>query len=210
MTFHETLFPLDIALNSEGGPERRTDIVTLASGHEVRNSPWAMARRRYNAGYGVKSLSDIETVISFFEARQGRLHAFRFRDPFDHKSSSILSDPAASDQSIGIGDGETTIFLLVKSYVQGGTTVNRRIEKPVAGSIAIEVNGAAMAEGDDFDVDYTSGAVTFAAPPPEGAAITAGFIFDTPVRFDTDQLQISLAAFRAGDIPSIPMIEVYG
>ncbi|MBI1365771.1 MAG: TIGR02217 family protein [Alphaproteobacteria bacterium] len=202
--FHEVLFPVDIAFNSEGGPARKTEIVTLVSGREERNSPWAGSRRSYNAGYGVKSLADIEAVIAFFEARKGRLYGFRFRDPFDFKSCPLAADPAAGDQQIGTGDGATRSFQLTKTYASGGAVSIRTITKPVAGSVLAAVDGAAAA----FTVDETSGIVVFDAPPPAGAVVTAGFLFDTPARFDTDQLRINLAAFRAGDIPSIPLIEL--
>ncbi len=208
MSFHETLFPVDIALNSEGGPTRRTDIVALVSGHEERNSPWAGSRRSFNAGYGVKSIGDIEDIIAFFEARQGRLFGFRFRDPFDFKSCKIAAAPANNDQLLGTGDGAATTFQLVKQYPSGPAAYSRAIKKPVTGSVLVAIDGAAQSQGADFSVDDTTGAITMSGPPAAGAAVTAGFLFDTPVRFDTDELRISLAAFKAGDIPSIPLIEV--
>lgn len=206
--FHEALFPVDIALNSEGGPTRRTEIVALASGHEARNSLWAGSRRRFNAGYGVKGLADIEAAIAFFEARRGRLYGFRFRDPFDWKSCALADEPAADDQSIGTGDGAQTVFQLTKSYSSGGERYARTIAKPVVGSVRVAVAGSELAEGADFTVDETTGLVTLAEAPAAGADATAGFLFDTPVRFDTDELRVNLAAFRAGDIPSIPLVEV--
>ena len=205
MTFHDIRFPLAISLNSEGGPSRKTEIVTLVSGREERNSPWAGSRRAFNAGYGVKSLADIETVIAFFEARMGRLHAFRFRDPFDWKSCALAAAPAATDQLIGTGDGETQSFPLIKRYQSGPSSYARAITKPVAGSVLVHVGGAPAA----FALDETAGVILFDAPPAESAVITAGFAFDVPVRFDTDSLRINLAAFEAGDIPSIPLIEVF-
>ncbi len=208
MAFHEVLFPVDIALNSEGGPMRRTDIVALVSGHEERNSPWAGSRRRFNAGYGVKSIDDIEDVIAFFEARHGALYGFRFRDPFDFKSCRVAASPDAGDQLIASGDGEATSFQLVKRYDSGGASYVRPIKKPVAGSTIVAVDGVLQAAGDDYSVDEASGVVSIAEPPAPGVAITAGYIFDTPVRFETDELRINLAAFKAGDIPSIPLIEV--
>lgn len=204
-SFHEILFPVDIALNSEGGPSRRTDIVTLVSGHEERNSPHANSRRSYNAGYGVKSMADIEAVIAFFEARRGRLYGFRFRDPFDHKSCALAAAPGAEDQQIGAGDGETPDFQLVKTYVSGAASSSREIRKPVAGTVLAAVGGEAAS----FTLDEATGIVTFAEAPAAGAIVTAGFVFDTPVRFDADALRINLAAFKAGDIPSIPLIEVF-
>ena len=203
--FHDVLFPLDIALNSEGGPVRKTEIVALVSGHEQRNAQWAHSRRSWNAGYGVKSMADIEKVTAFFEARAGRLHAFRFRDPFDHQSAPYGKAVTPFDQAIGEGDGAALNFPLLKTYASGGADYRRRIVKPVAGSVRVAVGGAETAA---FTADDTSGAVTFAVAPPAGAVVTAGFLFDCPARFDSDALRINLAAFRAGDIPSIPLIEV--
>jgi len=203
--FHETLFPVDISLNSEGGPTRKTDIVTLMSGHEERNSPWAGSRRAFNAGYGVKSLSDIEDIIAFFEARHGKLIGFRFRDPFDHKSCKVGEEISASDQLIGIGDGTTTRFQLKKQYENGGASYEREIIKPVAGTLVVALNGASTSA---YVLEDTTGEVALNVAPDQGVSVTAGFIFDTPVRFDTDSLRINLAAFKAGDIPSIPLIEV--
>ena len=61
-------------------------MVTLTNGFEERNTPWAEARRRYDAGVSLRSLDDIEDLIAFFEARQGQLHAFRWKDWADFKS----------------------------------------------------------------------------------------------------------------------------
>lgn len=203
--FHDVLFPLDIALNSEGGPVRKTEIVTLVSGHEQRNAQWANSRRSWNAGYGVKSMADIEKVTAFFEARQGRLHAFRFRDPFDHQSGPYGKAVSAPDQVLGAGDGASSGFALWKTYASGGADYRRRITRPVAGTVRVAVSGA---ETSAFTLDDTSGVITLAAAPPAGAIVTAGYLFDCPARFDADALRINLAAFRAGDIPSIPLIEV--
>ncbi len=134
MAFHEVRFPTAIALGSRGGPERRTEIVTLASGREQRNARWMQSRRRYNAGWGVKSRADLVAVIAFFEERRGRLHGFRFRDPVDFSSSGIESVTPV-DQWIGIGDGTTASFQLVKSYGATADAYHRPLRKPVAGSV---------------------------------------------------------------------------
>ena len=208
MAFHEIRFPLGIALGASGGPERRTEIVTLGSGREERNSPWAMSRRRYNAGLGLKKLDDIHEAIAFFEARHGRLHGFRWRDRADWKSGSPGASVTPLDQVLGEGDGARAAFQLVKTYVSGEASYTREIVKPVAGSLRIAVAGEAMAEGADFSADHTTGIVTFAVAPAEGASVTAGFEFDVPVRFDTDFLDINLAAFEAGSVPDIPVVEI--
>jgi uncharacterized protein (TIGR02217 family) len=208
MAFHDIRFPLEIALGTSGGPERRTDIVTLGSGREERNSPWALSRRRYNAGMGLKRLDDIHALIAFFEARHGRLHGFRWKDRADWKSAAPSAAVSPLDQALGQGDGERTSFQLVKTYASGGASYAREIAKPVAGSIRMAVAGAPMEEGVDYTADPATGLVTFTSPPASGAAVTAGFEFDVPVRFDTDFLDINLAAFEAGSVPDIPVVEI--
>ncbi len=210
MAFHDVRFPLEVAFGSSGGPERRTDIVTLGSGHEERNSPWADSRRRYNAGYGVRSLEDLHTVISFFEARHGRLHGFRWKDRVDYASGAYGAPVTPLDEELGVGDGSTTTFALKKTYQSGGASYERTIEKPVDGSVRVAVAGFEQILGTDFVLDTSTGLVTFlnGQEPGVGLSVTAGFEFDVPVRFDTDFLEINLTSFEAGDIPAIPLVEL--
>jgi uncharacterized protein (TIGR02217 family) len=208
MTFHEVRFPTKIGFGSSGGPERKTEIVALGSGFEERNTPWAHGRRRYDAGLGVKSLNDIYAVIAFFEARRGRLHGFRWKDHLDYRSKGPLETVAALDQTLGTGTGTQTVFALAKTYVSGPASYTRPVTKPVAGSVMVAVAGVAKTLGTDYTLDLTAATVTFAAAPASGAAVTAGFEFDVPVRFDTDRLDISLAGFKAGELPHIPVVEI--
>ena len=181
--FHEVLFPLSIAFGSSGGPERRTDVVLLASGHEERNARWADSRRRYNAGTGVHSLADLHALIGFFEERRGRLYGFRWRDRADWKSCAPGGAPDPEDQPIGIGDGVLATFQLVKTYGEGIAPYQRTIAKPVEESVRVAVGGVEKAEGIDFSVNHATGVVTFLAGhiPPDDAIVTAGFEFDVPV-----------------------------
>jgi uncharacterized protein (TIGR02217 family) len=205
--FHEVSFPVAVGLGATGGPERRTEIVALASGREVRNARWADSRRRWDAGSGVKTLDDLHAVIVFFEERRGRLHGFRFRDRADWKSCAPGATPAATDQRIGTGDGTTKTFALVKRYGSAFAPWDRRIAKPVAGTVLVAVAGTPLAGG-AFTTDAAAGTVTLTTAPATGAAVTAGFQFDVPVRFDTDALTVDLSGFAAGEIPSIPLVEV--
>ena len=206
MNFHDVRFPAAISFGSSGGVERRTDIVELVSGYEERNSPWAHSRRRYDAGLGVRSLDDLAAVLAFFEARHGRLFGFRWKDWLDHTSCAPSATPAATDQAM-VGGGSPTEWSLAKAYRDGGGSYVRPIRKPVPGTVRVAVDGVELA-AEDFTVDGASGLVTLAEAPRDGAAMTAGFEFDVPARFDTDLIEVNLAAFRAGEIPSIPVIEV--
>lgn len=208
MNFHDIRFPASLSFGALGGPERRTEIVALANGFEERNSPWAQSRRRYDAGLGMRSLDDLAEAVAFFEARQGQLYGFRWKDWIDYKSCAPSERPGPYDQLIATGDDERTVFELVKLYTSGGHSHRRRISKPIAPSVSIALDGDELVEGEGFSVDYATGLVSFPDAPPLGAPITAGFEFDVPVRFDTDRIAVSYAGFEAGEIPAIPVVEV--
>lgn len=204
--FHDVRFPLGVSFGATGGPEWRNEIVTLTSGHEKRNARWAHSRRHFDAGTGLRSLDDLRTVLAFFEARRGSLYGFRFRDPFDFSSAAGNTPPTSHDQKIGTGDGVSRKFQLVKHYED----YIRPITCPVADTVLIAIDGAAVGQGEAFTLDPLSGVVTFETDyvPAKGAIVTAGFLFDVAVRFDTDRLLASIASFQAGEIPSIPILEV--
>ena len=210
MTFHDVRFPTDISLGARGGPERRTEIVVLGSGHEERNTRWAHSRRKYNAGYGVKTLNDLHAVIAFFEERKGRLYGFRWRDAMDFKSGLPQDDVNLTDQVLGVGDGTTDQFQLIKQYGSAFEPYNRIINKPVSTSVLIGVDGVLQSEGTAYNLDDSTGLVTFfpAHIPASGQNVTAGYEFDVAVRFDSDQLKINMSRFKAGEIPDIPIIEI--
>ncbi|OYW32372.1 MAG: glycoside hydrolase family 24 [Rhizobiales bacterium 12-66-7] len=209
-SFHEVLFPLDVALGASGGPERVTQVVTTASGREERNARSADSRRRFDAGYGVKTLAALHDVLAFFEERRGRLYGFRWRDRLDQFSCPPGASISPLDQTLGTGDGARAVFALTKTYGAFHAPYARAIAKPVAGTVRVAIDGVEQAEGAAFGCDPASGRVTFLPGhvPPVGARVSAGFQFDVPVRFDTDFLEVNLTAFAAGDIPRIPVIEI--
>ena len=206
MAFHEVRFPDNISRGARGGPERRTQIVELASGDEERNASWANSRRRYDVAYGIRRADDLAAVVAFFEARNGRLHGFRFKDWADFKSCLPSQAPSATDQPIGTGNGSATLFQLTKRYTSGAQSWTRAITKPVAGTVTIALNGTPQASG--WSVSTATGLLTFTSAPAAGVAITAGFEFDVPVRFDTDALDVTLDLERLGSITSIPLVEI--
>lgn len=208
MAFHDIRFPANLSFGSLGGPERRTEIVTLANGHEERNTPWSQSRRRYDAGLGLRSLDDVEALIAFFEARQGMLHGFRWKDWADYKSCPASRAVSPLDQSLGFGDGVVRVFALAKTYRSGEQGAQRMITRPVAGSVRVAVSGVEQPEGVAWAVDAATGLITLTDAPAAAAEVTAGFEFDVPVRFDTDLIQVSVASFQAGDVPKVPVIEV--
>lgn len=200
--FHEVSLPISLALAASGGPERRVETVTLSGGQEARNAAWVGSRRRWDIGSAASRVETLQALIAFFEARGGRLHGFRFRDMLDDRSGNPGAEVSPIDQAIGVGDGARREFALVKHY--GGWA--RRIWKPVAGSVRVAVDGAEAA----FSVDAGTGLVTLVEAPSLGAAVTAGFRFDCPVRFDADRLDVTLEGFGAGRAIRVPLVEIIG
>jgi uncharacterized protein (TIGR02217 family) len=197
MAFEEVRFPTDISYGSSGGPEYSTDIVEIASGFEQRNSNWVSARARYNVAHGVKTKTQLDALIAFFRARQGRAHGFRFKDWADFQANGEL---------IGVGNGATTSFQLTKKYTSGSQTETRTIFKPVSGSVKIYKDAVLQTSG--VVVNTTTGLVTFTTAPTSGINITADFEFDVPVRFDTDRLSSSLDQYGSHSWYDIPLLEI--
>lgn len=208
MAFHEVRFPDNISRSARGGPERRTQIVELASGDEERNASWANSRRRYDVAYGIRRADDLASVVAFFEARNGRLHGFRYKDWADYKSALPSQAITATDQQIGTGTGTGSLqtFQLAKRYTSGAQTWVRTITKPVAGTVRVALGLVEQMSG--WTVDTTTGVVTFTTAPAGGVIVRAGFEFDVPVRFDSDTLDVSLDFERLGSITSIPLLEI--
>ena len=200
--FEDVLFPIEIGAEASVAPNFSTNIVTSASGFEARNVNWSQARLRFDAGPGVRGDAELETLLAFYRARRGPAVAFRFRDPYDNSSHGMTGEPTAADQAIGTGDGTRSRFALVKNY---GGGEQRRITRPIAGTIRVAVDGTELATGWTLD---DKGFVQLGQAPAAGAVVTAGYLFDVPVRFAEDRLEINRATFRAGEAPSVPLIEV--
>ncbi|MEK9209911.1 DUF2460 domain-containing protein [Sphingomonas sp. 2378] len=189
--FDDILFPLALGREAEVTPGFSTAILTGAGGREARNAAWAEARTTYDVGPGIRSAEDVARLLAFFRARMGPARGFRLRDPFDS---------TGTEERVGTGDGTTRRFALVRHY----DDQVRRITRPLAGSVSVKVAGAGVT---DFVVEPGGWLLLDTAPAP-GTAITASFTFDVPVRFAEDRLSATLAGFRAGAVPSVPLVEV--
>ena len=206
MAFDEVSFPLDIAYGSTGGPTRKTNILTLDSGAEFRNSPWGGSRHKFNVGVGVKTYDQLHTLKTFWEAREGALRGFRYKDWSDYKSCAPQQTTSHLDQDIGVGTGALTTFQLKKTYSSGGRSYIRTIYKPIAGTVKVALNGVNQTSG--WTVSTTTGVISFSSPPGAAVVVQAGFEFEVPCRFDADELQIDLTAFEHGMSPDIMVLEV--
>lgn len=195
MSFDEVRLPTKIAFGAVGGPRFRTEVVVLGSGHEQRNAEWSASRARWDIAPGIQSRADLDAIIAFWYARQGRLRGFRFKDHTDFAVQGQVLIAAAA--------GGETSAQLVRTYVSGGLTHSRTITKPVEGTVQLYADGVPLGA----TVDGATGMVTF-APLTAGAVLTADFEFDVPVRFDTDTLEIRQVTHARDAIQTLPIVEV--
>ncbi len=202
--FDDVLYPFALGRNTAVAPEFSTSIAVTASGHEQRNALWSDARVHFDVGPGIRSEAELSELLAFFRARRGPARGFRIMDPFDHSSNGMTGNPTMFDQLIGTGDGLRADFQLTKSYGDGPDPQVRPITRPRADTLLVSVGDAAVTAW----TLRSGGVLSFSAPPPAGAKIRAGFLFDVPVRFAEDRIDISAVNFAAGEAPSIPLIEL--
>jgi uncharacterized protein (TIGR02217 family) len=198
--FDDVRFPLVLAQGARGGPERPVEVLKLASGREVRGSSWAGSRRRWDVSGAVDTLDRLYEIMAFFEARQGPLKAFRFRDPLDHSSARPGVDVSALDQVLGLGDGAQTRFALRKAYGD----VWRDIRQPLEGSVEVALDIVMVESG--WHVERHE--IVFDVPPAVGVTVSAGFEFDCVVRFENERFEGVVEAMGTGRATRIGLIEV--
>jgi uncharacterized protein (TIGR02217 family) len=203
MAFHDVRLPEEIERGAQGGPEFKTTVFTLSSGYEKRNIDWERTRGSWDISYGLDRKANMEAVLAFFYARQGKAHSFRFKDWTDFE---IGNASTGVPQSIGTGDGTKKKFQIVRKYASGGYTFSRYVTRPVAGTIRVFLDAVEQSSG--YSVDTETGVVTFISAPAEDVVVGVICEFDVPVRFDIDKLDMQ--AFWAGDytLPNITIIEV--
>ena len=202
MAFHDVQFPPEISFGAVGGPQFKTTIVTLDSGHERRNIDWSVARGEWDVQHGLKDQAAIDALIAFYRAREGMAHGFRFKD---------WSDYQLARQDIGTTDGAAAAFQIFKRYTSL-VDYDRAIAKPVAGTVEVWVNSVAISEGagtGQFAVDTATGIITLGSTlaAQTGTAVEAACEFDVPVRFNLDKMAVTIAFHDIYDWP-VPVIEI--
>jgi hypothetical protein len=233
-TFHNTRFPLQISFGAVGGPEFFTMVSTSGGGHEQRDVKWTNARRKWDVAHGLKDQEDLDELMAFFLARQGKGYPYRFRDWIDFCSDmtnligadagygspedpdtlppiGVLTPVTVLDVDGDVPDGIEVDFQLRKTYDGGGgITVSRDVTHPVSDvdGVRIFIDAVEQDNPTDYSYDDETGIVTFTSAPGVGEVVTADFFFDVPVRFDVDAMPVSITHFDTHDWDAIDVIEL--
>lgn len=210
--FHEIQFPPRISYGARARPAIAADVIELDSGQFETNQKWSSARRSFDAGYGIKSIQDINEIVAFYLCREGVVNGFRWKDFSDFTTAvGSVGTPSNTDCDLGLGDNATQEFQLRKKYVSGSETIYRAIEKPVDGTVVVALDGTPQNLGSDYTLNLTTGVITFSTAPGTGVSVTAGCEFDVPVIFApelAEGIENVYEAFDSGAIPSIPIVEL--
>jgi uncharacterized protein (TIGR02217 family) len=204
MALHDVRFPDAIAQGAQVVPGFSTTVLVSSGGNEQRVGNWAMPRRRYNVGTGLRRRADAATVLAFFIARSGRLHTFRFKD---------WSDYDLPRQTISTTNGSLAAFPVFKNYVSGPVTATRNLKMLVSGTVRCWVNNVERtlgAGGTLFQVNLVTGVITIGSTlaATTGQAVEAQCEFDVHARFDSDEIGLTQRSFDIGEWPDVPVIEV--
>jgi uncharacterized protein (TIGR02217 family) len=193
--------PVHVERESEGGPRFMTDVQVSMTGKEQRISQWDAARCEYDISYGITSRSDVEAVLALFRSRRGQAYPFRFKD---------WNDYTVDDETIGEGDASDATFQIIKTYYDGVLTHTRTIQLPVSGTLTVRVGTVSQVEGVDYNVNYSTGIITFTGGsiPGLGDDIIVSCEFDVPVRFADDYLTLRMLDDSFATVPGIKIVEV--
>jgi uncharacterized protein (TIGR02217 family) len=201
--FDEVRFPEDVSFGSSGGPTFKTSIFEAYRGGEKRNIDWASPLMEFDVAYGIKTDEQMARVIAFFNARQGKLRGFRYKNWANYQ---IIND------NIAIGDGLSNRLPIIRTYGFPATQTYKRLYKIVLGSVSgVRIGNETLVEGEDYAIDYNSGEIIFSADriPGEGTPIkVTNLEFDEPVRFDIDNLNIVIEAFNNNSISQLPLVGI--
>lgn len=192
---------------SSGGPAFLTGQVRLAGGDVHRTRQWQDPLHRWDIAHNIKRPEDIADLRAFHMARAGAHRGFLFKDWLDYTSAADGGTaPTALDQPLGIGDGATTDFQLVKRYADTINPYDRPIAWPVTGTLVVAADGTPIGSG--VSVDRGTGIVTITPAPAAAVVLTAGFEFDVPVHFEDDWLSITFDTINSRSAQAIVIEEL--
>lgn len=198
-------FDVNISYGSSGGSGFNTTVFEGHGGVEQRGINWATTKGKWNVAQGIRTAADMQGIKDLFMVVYGKAIGFRFKDWGDFQMTLEEATP--------IANGVNNTFKMQRTYTAGALSYIRRVFKPVSGTIHVFDNGVERTLGagaSQVNIDYTTGIMTFGASiiPVNTHIITVTGEFDLPVRFDTDDLNITQDSFDTETWNNIPLVEL--
>lgn len=219
MPFLDTYMPPEVpGYPCVSAPRTKTTISASWGGGEQRNQEWEHPLHKFILPEGVRNWSVVLGLGKMWKVTNGPFRSFAWRDPLDKASCDLLvpneldedviARLSATDQALGTGDGFTDQFQLTKRYTYGGLNYDRPIYLPVLSTVLVADNGV-LVDPANYTVSRPGGIVQFDMPPADGHTLTAGFLFDVEVRFESDDaFEGILRTWQMGGFADITLVEV--
>jgi uncharacterized protein (TIGR02217 family) len=183
-------------------PTFQTRIQRAVSGRELRALDYPYPLWQFTAVFNLlrdqpaAGYNDLRTLMGFFMACNGAFATFLYDDP---------TDDNVTGQPIGIGDGSTNVFQLVRSF---GGTIGFIEPMPAPNVVsAIYFNGLVQSPA-GYSVDPATGLVTFAAAPGSGVVIAADFTYYFRCRFVDDSYDFENFMYQLWQLKKLTFISV--
>lgn len=201
-------------------PRWNTTITQVSSASEHRNQNWLNPLHAFKASQAVRCHESLEDLLEHWMVMRGPLFTFPLQDPLDFASArltkpNLVPNITATDQILGIGDGVTREYQLSKKYTRGGQSYVRPITLPIVETVLIGINALPPDDsgtpGGPYSVDVVreTGRVIFDHAPELGTIVSAGFLFDVPVRFlADDSFDRIISSFQVDGFADLDFVEV--
>lgn len=192
-------------------PRFSTDIVVVDSGAETVNVKWSQAMHVFTLPEAIREPDVYQAVLDHWMVMNGPAYTFPFRNPMDFSSSPLIGpgravDVSGTDQQIGVGNGSTNEFQIIKNYVRGPYIHQRKIYLPVVASVKAAIDG--VDQTGNFTVTREGGKISFSSPPGNGTLITVGYHYDVCVRFESDDSFDGIAkSYAIAGVADLQLVE---
>jgi len=215
-TFHDILLSPKFSYGIVGGSSFNTTIQRSTAGIEQRNINWEQSAGEWEIGFNLRDNAEIEELIKFFMAQNGRGYSFRFLDWNDFQVANEFIGTAAG------AIGET--FQITKTYTDGGANSYTRdillpvdvtdadhtlgLTYPSYTTMAVKFGGVVKVEDTDYSVDYSTGIITTITA--QTGAVTVSCSFHNKARFDSDVQSIVTNYYQHNDWNGMRVIGLKG
>ena len=182
MQYVDIEFPERIAFGAQSDPMWSTNLVSTIGGSEYTNQNWQDCRHVYDVSLAIRTATEYATVRSHFHQVRGRAKSFPFKDFLD---CQVTSSQGVVDDAEDASEG----YQLFKRYGSGADLYDRKITRPVSGTLTIYRTRSATTTNvtADCTIDYEGGTFTVTGHVGGDVYTWAGE-FRVPVRYDSDRL----------------------
>lgn len=181
-------------------PEFSTATKKSVSGKEQRVAYYSLPIWHYQLTYEflrADATQELQTLQAFFCSMYGSFDTFLYNDK---------SDNSVTNQSIGVGNGSTTTYQLIRTTSAGGFSFTEPIYD-VNVLTNVKVSGVTKTLGVDYTVSAT-GLITFAVAPSVSAPITWTGTFYRRLRFENDLLDFENFMYNLWSLKKVNLVSV--